>query len=99
MPGCGIRVTNLSLHARERHVREFFAFSGEIVDVQLLPRQPPQTKQSAIIIFTDPSAVETAVVLSGAVIVDEPVDIEELDAGYVAATGEPCREACVAGGG
>jgi len=84
-----IKVSNLSRAAEEQHVREFFAFSGEVAEVRFLDGEGGASgkTRSAIITFTEPSAVETAVVLSGAVIVDEAVLIEALDPGSAAAAG------------
>jgi len=67
-----VRVRNISDLATEREVREFFSFSGEIehVDIRL-----DGTGRTAYVTFKDPKALEIALLLSGATIVDQVVNI------------------------
>uniref|UniRef100_A0ACD5WBT1 Uncharacterized protein n=1 Tax=Avena sativa TaxID=4498 RepID=A0ACD5WBT1_AVESA len=69
-----VRVRNISDLAGEREVREFFSFSGEIehVDIRL---DGATAGRTAYVTFKDPKALEIALLLSGATIVDRVVNI------------------------
>ncbi|KAK3146083.1 hypothetical protein QOZ80_3BG0261420 [Eleusine coracana subsp. coracana] len=69
-----VRVRNISDLATEREVREFFSFSGEIehVDIRF---DGVATGRTAYVTFKDPKALEIALLLSGATIVDQIVNI------------------------
>ncbi|XP_062212412.1 binding partner of ACD11 1 isoform X2 [Phragmites australis] len=69
-----VRVRNISDLATEREVREFFSFSGEIehVDIRF---DGVATGRTAYVTFKDPKALEIALLLSGATIVDRVVNI------------------------
>ncbi|GAQ79154.1 hypothetical protein KFL_000250310 [Klebsormidium nitens] len=75
-PGC-VKVTSVSLQATESLIAEFFSFSGDIESVRL--SKDTEDTQQALVIFKDAKSVETALLLTGAVIVDKPVDIEAVD--------------------
>ncbi|PWA91629.1 binding partner of acd11 1 [Artemisia annua] len=68
-----VKVTNVSLSASEQDIREFFSFSGEIeyIDIQ----RENERAQNAFVTFKDSQGAETAVLLSGATIVDQCVTI------------------------
>ncbi|XP_076928765.1 binding partner of ACD11 1-like [Bidens hawaiensis] len=68
-----VKVSNLSLGASERDVREFFSFSGDIVYVETQSHN--ERSQIAYVTFTDSQGAETAVLLSGATIVDTTVTV------------------------
>ncbi|KVH95146.1 binding partner of ACD11 1-like [Cynara cardunculus var. scolymus] len=68
-----VKVSNLSLGASERDVREFFSFSGDIVYVETQSHN--ERTQIAFVTFTDSQGAETAVLLSGATIVDTTVNV------------------------
>ncbi|KAJ9549595.1 hypothetical protein OSB04_022138 [Centaurea solstitialis] len=68
-----VKVSNLSLGASERDVREFFSFSGDIVYVETQGHD--ERTQVAFVTFTDSQGAETAVLLSGATIVDTTVTV------------------------
>lgn len=68
-----VKVSNLSLGASERDVREFFSFSGDIVYVETKGHN--ERSQIAYVTFTDSQGAETAVLLSGATIVDTTVTV------------------------
>ncbi|KAF2306685.1 hypothetical protein GH714_020437 [Hevea brasiliensis] len=74
-----VKVSNVSLGATEPDIKEFFSFSGEIDYVEL--HSDNERSQIAYVTFRDPQGAETAVLLSGATIVDQSVTIE-LDPGY-----------------
>ncbi|KAL6515114.1 hypothetical protein OROHE_018746 [Orobanche hederae] len=74
-----VKVRNLSLGASERDVQEFFSFSGDIEYVEM--RSDTERSQIAFVTFKDAQGAETAVLLSGATIVDMTVDIN-LDPDY-----------------
>lgn len=64
---------NLSDLASEREIHEFFSFSGDIEHIQILS-EAGQSK-TAFVTFKDPKALEIALLLSGATIVDKIVSI------------------------
>ncbi|KAF7829198.1 binding partner of ACD11 1-like [Senna tora] len=68
-----VKVSNVSLGATEQDIREFFSFSGEIQYVEL--RSHDERSQIAYVTFKDSQGAETAVLLSGATIVDLSVTI------------------------
>ncbi|WCJ27787.1 RNA-binding (RRM/RBD/RNP motifs) family protein [Euphorbia peplus] len=69
-----VKVSNVSLGATEHDIKEFFSFSGEIDYVEL--QSVNERSQIAYVTFKDPKGTETAVLLSGATIVDQSVTIE-----------------------
>ncbi|KAK7309642.1 hypothetical protein RJT34_06536 [Clitoria ternatea] len=74
-----VKVSNVSLGATDRDVKEFFSFSGDIEYVEL--RSHDERSQIAYVTFKDSQGAETAVLLSGATIVDLSVTIT-LDPNY-----------------
>ncbi|KAG9131604.1 hypothetical protein Leryth_015155, partial [Lithospermum erythrorhizon] len=74
-----VRVSNVSLGASERDIKEFFSFSGDIEYVEM--QSDTEGSQIAFVTFKDPQGAETAVLLSGATIVDMCVNIS-LEPGY-----------------
>ncbi|KAG9451239.1 hypothetical protein H6P81_011204 [Aristolochia fimbriata] len=71
--GYTIEVTNLSPHATEKDVFDFFAFSGVIEHVEIV--RSGAYACTAYVTFRDPHALETAVLLTGATIADQQVSI------------------------
>lgn len=78
----GVQVTDLSPKATEGNLREFFQFSGKIVDIQLY--MPPEGGHAAKIYFEKEEEAETAVLLTGAIILDQQVVIASLFGGEAA---------------
>ncbi|KAJ9709249.1 hypothetical protein PVL29_000956 [Vitis rotundifolia] len=72
--GHTIEVTSLSPKVTEKDVYDFFAFSGAIERVEIV-RSADECACTAYVTFKDAYAVETAVLLSGATIVDQRVCI------------------------
>ncbi|XP_047976103.1 binding partner of ACD11 1-like isoform X1 [Salvia hispanica] len=68
-----VKVSNLSLGASERDVHEFFSFSGDIEYVEM--RSDTERSQIAFVTFKDVQGAETAILLSGATIIDMTVEI------------------------
>ncbi|KAL2921431.1 Binding partner of ACD11 1 [Bienertia sinuspersici] len=68
-----VKVCNVSLGASEQDIKEFFSFSGEIEHIEL--RSENERSQTAYVTFKDAQGAETAVLLSGATIVDQSVTI------------------------
>ncbi|KAI3757010.1 hypothetical protein L6452_04543 [Arctium lappa] len=68
-----VKVSNVSLGASEQDVKEFFSFSGEIEYVDM--QSENERAQNAFVTFKDSQGAETAVLLSGATIVDQSVTI------------------------
>uniref|UniRef100_A0ACD5UEX7 Uncharacterized protein n=1 Tax=Avena sativa TaxID=4498 RepID=A0ACD5UEX7_AVESA len=86
-----VMVSNLSLKAAQRDVKEFFSFSGDLVHVEM--RSDDELSQVAYITFKDKQGADTAMLLTGATIVDMAVIVTpatdyELPA-YVLAELEP----------
>ncbi|XP_072990718.1 binding partner of ACD11 1 [Typha latifolia] len=71
--GYTVEVTNLSGRATEKELYEFFSFSGAIEHIELL--RSGDYASTAYVTFKEPHALETAVLLTGATIVDQPVCI------------------------
>ncbi|PSS04563.1 Binding partner of like, partial [Actinidia chinensis var. chinensis] len=69
-----VKVSNVSLSATEQDIKEFFSFSGEIECVEM--HSENERSQTAHVTFKDPQGAETAVLLSGATIVDQSVAID-----------------------
>uniref|UniRef100_A0A0E0KVU8 RRM domain-containing protein n=1 Tax=Oryza punctata TaxID=4537 RepID=A0A0E0KVU8_ORYPU len=69
----GVEVTNLSSRASESDLHEFFSFSGAIEHIELI--RSGEYGSTAYVTFKEPYSLETAVLLSGATIVDQPVCI------------------------
>ncbi|KAK9272773.1 hypothetical protein L1049_003150 [Liquidambar formosana] len=68
-----VKVSNVSLGASEQDLKEFFSFSGDIEYVEM--QSENERSQVAYVTFKDPQGAETAVLLSGATIVDQSVTI------------------------
>ncbi|XP_009783192.1 binding partner of ACD11 1-like [Nicotiana tabacum] len=68
-----VQVSNVSLGAKEQDIKEFFSFSGDIEFVEM--RSDNERSLVAYITFKDPQSAETAVLLSGATIVDQSITI------------------------
>ncbi|CAN4085547.1 unnamed protein product [Withania somnifera] len=67
------KVSNVSLGATEQDIKEFFSFSGDIEYVEMMSEN--ERSQIAYVTFKDPQGAETAVLLSGATIIDQSVAI------------------------
>ncbi|XP_066310142.1 binding partner of ACD11 1-like [Miscanthus floridulus] len=68
-----VKVSNLSLNALKREITEFFSFSGDIEYVEM--QSDSEWSQLAYVTFKDSQGADTAVLLSGATIVDRAVII------------------------
>ncbi|XP_057978388.1 binding partner of ACD11 1-like isoform X2 [Malania oleifera] len=68
-----VKVSNVSLGASEQDIKEFFSFSGDIECVEM--KSESERSQIAYVTFKDSQGAETAVLLSGATIVDMSVSI------------------------
>ncbi|CAN6461029.1 unnamed protein product [Victoria cruziana] len=68
-----VKVGNVSLGASERDIKEFFSFSGDIEYVEM--QSESERSQIAFVTFKDSQGAETALLLSGATIVDLSVYI------------------------
>ncbi|XP_044470518.1 binding partner of ACD11 1-like [Mangifera indica] len=69
-----VKVGNVSIGASEEDVNEFFSFSGEIEHIEI--HSGNERSQIAYVVFKDPQGAETAILLSGATIVDQSVTID-----------------------
>ncbi|XP_010677353.2 binding partner of ACD11 1 isoform X2 [Beta vulgaris subsp. vulgaris] len=74
-----VKVSNVSLKASERELKEFFSFSGDIVYLET--KSENEESQTAYVTFKDTQGADTAVLLTGATIVDKTVTIT-LDSEY-----------------
>lgn len=72
-----VQVGHVSDLAGEREIHEFFSFSGDIEHVEIL-RDSGQLR-TAFVTFKDPKALEIALLLSGATIVDQVVTITPVE--------------------
>lgn len=68
-----VKVSNVSLAASEQDIKEFFSFSGDIEYVEM--QSENERAQIAYVTFKDAQGAETAILLSGATIVDLCVSI------------------------
>uniref|UniRef100_A0ACD5TLA0 Uncharacterized protein n=2 Tax=Avena sativa TaxID=4498 RepID=A0ACD5TLA0_AVESA len=68
-----VKVTNVSLSATVQDIKEFFSFSGDIEHVDM--QSGDEWSQVAYVTFKDSQGAETALLLSGATIVDLSVMI------------------------
>ncbi|XP_073313201.1 binding partner of ACD11 1-like [Primulina huaijiensis] len=73
MPVTTVKVSNLSVRASERDVKEFFSFSGDIEYVDM--QSDTEHSQIAFVTFKDTQGAETAILLSGATIIDMTVAV------------------------
>ncbi|OVA12292.1 RNA recognition motif domain [Macleaya cordata] len=71
-----VQVGHVSDLAGEREITEFFSFSGDIEHIEI--RGVGQTK-TAFVTFKDPKALEIALLLSGATIVDQIVSVTPVE--------------------
>lgn len=72
-----VQVGHVSDLAGEREIREFFSFSGEIEHVEI--QSGIGIPKTAFVTFKSPKALEIALLLSGATIVDQIVTISAVD--------------------
>ncbi|KAL8129477.1 hypothetical protein V2J09_018632, partial [Rumex salicifolius] len=72
-----IQVSNLSDLATEREIHEFFSFSGEIDHIEI--RRESGEAKTAFVTFKETKALEIALLLSGATLVDRIVTISLVD--------------------
>ncbi|XP_070038463.1 binding partner of ACD11 1-like isoform X3 [Nicotiana tomentosiformis] len=68
-----VKVSNVSLGASEWDIKEFFSFSGDIEYVEM--QSDIERSQTAYVTFKDSQGADTAVLLSGATIVDMSVTV------------------------
>ncbi|XP_049935819.1 binding partner of ACD11 1-like isoform X2 [Nymphaea colorata] len=68
-----VKVSNISLQASEQEVKEFFSFSGDIEYVEM--RRETDHSQLAYVTFKESQGADTAMLLTGATIVDLSVNI------------------------
>ncbi|KAI4998325.1 binding partner of ACD11 1-like [Hordeum vulgare subsp. vulgare] len=72
-----VKVGNISLSASKREITEFFSFSGDIEYVEM--QSETDWSQLAYVTFKDSQGADTAVLLSGATIVDLHVIITPVE--------------------
>ncbi|KAL8204870.1 hypothetical protein R6Q57_010493 [Mikania cordata] len=72
-----VQVEQLSDLATEREIHEFFSFSGEIEHIQIC--RDSERRKTAFVTFRDPKALEIALLLSGATLVDKVVKITPVE--------------------
>ncbi|KAH8969167.1 hypothetical protein BDL97_02G020100 [Sphagnum fallax] len=72
-----VKVTNVSPKATQHDILDFFSFSGEIQNIEL--ERDGGGSQVAYVTFKEAQALDTALLLSGAVIVDQAVNIFPLE--------------------
>ncbi|GAV86175.1 RRM_1 domain-containing protein [Cephalotus follicularis] len=72
-----IKVSNISLGASDRDIKEFFSFSGDVQYVEM--QRETETTQLAYVTFKDSQGADTAILLSGATIADLSVTITPVE--------------------
>ncbi|XP_072974440.1 binding partner of ACD11 1-like isoform X2 [Typha angustifolia] len=72
-----VRVGNISLDASERDIREFFSFSGDIEYVEM--QSETEWSKVAYITFKESQGAQTAMLLSGATIVNRSVTVTPVE--------------------
>ncbi|KAM0953125.1 putative RNA recognition motif domain, nucleotide-binding alpha-beta plait domain superfamily [Dioscorea sansibarensis] len=72
-----VLVSNISLSANERDVKEFFSFSGDIEYIEM--QSESARSQCAFVTFKESQGADTAILLSGATIVDLSVNITPVE--------------------
>ncbi|XP_057507714.1 binding partner of ACD11 1-like isoform X1 [Actinidia eriantha] len=72
-----VQVSNISLAASEKDIKEFFSFSGDIQYVEM--QRETETSQLAYVTFKDPQGADTAVLLTGSTIADLSVSITPVE--------------------
>ncbi|XP_058084832.1 binding partner of ACD11 1 [Magnolia sinica] len=70
-----VQVGHISDLAGEREIKEFFSFSGDIEHIEIQRSSGVGGSKVAFVTFQDPKALEIALLLSGATIVDQIVTI------------------------
>ncbi|ERM93596.1 hypothetical protein AMTRI_Chr03g56070 [Amborella trichopoda] len=74
-----VQVGHVSPLAGEREIKEFFSFSGEIEHIEIYRGRESRDSQTAFVTFRDPKALEIALLLSGATIVDQIVSVTPVE--------------------
>ncbi|XP_042378850.1 binding partner of ACD11 1-like [Zingiber officinale] len=74
-----VRVRNISDLAGEREIRDFFSFSGDIEQIEIRGGRDTGSERVAFVTFKEPRALEIALLLSGATIVDRVVNIASVE--------------------
>jgi len=78
-----VKVANVSPIADEKIVKDFFIFCGRIQQFELITDKTTLDQQKmALIEFESPSAAKTAILLSGAQIIDRHISVAPLSQGY-----------------
>lgn len=72
-----VKVSNISLAASQRDIKEFFSFSGDIHYVEM--QRESETTQVAYVTFKDSQGADTAMLLTGATIADLSVSITPVE--------------------
>ncbi|KAG1334848.1 binding partner of ACD11 1 [Cocos nucifera] len=72
-----VKVSNISLAASERDIKEFFSFSGDIQYIEM--RRDSERSQLAYVTFKESQGADTAMLLSGATIADLSVRITPVE--------------------
>lgn len=75
---CSVQVSNLAPSATEQTLREFFSYSGTVEAVLLTPAGEAEA-QTATVTFSAPDAIDTAIMLSGATILDREINVTALN--------------------
>ena len=71
-----VLVTGLSPSASEEQLKQFLSYCGEITRIHV---ENSETGRQATVTFASKESVDTAVLVSGAVVVDRPVTIVALE--------------------
>ncbi|XP_010916243.1 binding partner of ACD11 1 isoform X3 [Elaeis guineensis] len=72
-----VKISNISLAASERDIKEFFSFSGDIQYIEMI--RESERSQLAYVTFKESQGADTAMLLSGATIADLSVRITPVE--------------------
>eukprot|EP00271_Cylindrocystis_brebissonii_P001275 TRINITY_DN11584_c0_g1_i1.p1 TRINITY_DN11584_c0_g1~~TRINITY_DN11584_c0_g1_i1.p1 ORF type:complete len:333 (+),score=72.57 TRINITY_DN11584_c0_g1_i1:255-1253(+) len=87
-----IKVSNVSMRATQKDLADFFGFAGEIQSMKVEKGEGEDATQIAYITFDDEQALDVAILLDGAVMVDRAVEVV-IAHGYVPPPPAPSPQA------
>jgi hypothetical protein len=92
-PAHSVFVTNISAQATEKTLTDFFSFCGDLESaIQLTPDPANEGTQKGVVTFKDDGAVQTALLLTNAMIVDRPIHVTSASGEGEGAAVEPTED-------
>jgi len=71
-----VHVTNISPHATESNLRDFFNFCGTVTSIKMSPSQLKDDSLEALVEFEGKGCADTALLLTHAIIKDRPIKVQ-----------------------